>query len=78
MIDDRLLQCFRTVFPEQADQALLAATPDTVERWDSTNHFLLLQVIEEEFDVRIPESTGGELLSFQEVRNYLSSRIASA
>ena len=69
------VSCFRTLFPEQSDEALLAATPDTVERWDSTNHFVLLQVVEEEFDVRIPERTGGELLSYKEIRGYLGSRI---
>ena len=77
-IRDRLLQCFRTLFPGQPDAVLLAASPDTIARWDSTSHFLLLSAVEEEFELRIPESTGGELLSFDEFESYLDGRLLSA
>jgi acyl carrier protein len=72
-LEQRLLQSFRAVFPNQSDSALLDATPETMKHWDSTTHFTLLQVIEEDFDIRIPEAAGGELLSFPDFEKYLSS-----
>ncbi len=74
---DRLLQCFRAMFPGQPDEALLEASPETIASWDSTSHFLLLSSVEEEFELRIPESAGGELLSFAEFQNYLEGRLLS-
>jgi len=76
-IEDRLLQSFRIVFPNQSDSALRVATPETIGQWDSTTHFTLLQVIEEEFEIRIPESAGGELLSFQAFEECLGRRLNS-
>lgn len=73
-IEERLLQSFRSVFPNQSDAALRQATPETIAQWDSANHFTLLQVVEEDFDIRIPESAGGELLSFEAFEEYLHSR----
>jgi hypothetical protein len=72
-VRQRLLTCFQTIFPEQTGEELLSATPDSVTRWDSSNHFLLLQVVEEEFGVRVPESVGGELLSFSDWDAYLEN-----
>ncbi|HEX4164130.1 MAG TPA: hypothetical protein VHZ55_01530 [Bryobacteraceae bacterium] len=74
---DRLLECFHSVFAAQPGASLLSATPDTIADWDSTRHFLLLQSIEEEFEVRIPERTAGELLSFADFENYLQSKLSS-
>lgn len=73
-LEHQLLQAFRAVFPSQTDEELSAASPDTLERWDSTNHFVLIEVIEEMFGVRISERDAGELLSFADFASYLSSR----
>lgn len=71
--NERLIHCFATVFPDA--QAIPDLTPDTEPRWDSTTHIVLIQVIEDEFEVSIPESAAGELLSFQSVEEYLSARV---
>ena len=72
--EERLLQCFRTVFTDESDTALKSANPDSLAKWDSTNHFILLQLVEEEFDLRIPEDEGGELLSFGDIKRYVDSK----
>ena len=72
----RLVSCFSTVFPGNSQDRLFEATPDSIAEWDSTNHFLLLQIIEEEFGLRISEQSGGELLSFEEFESYLSAKVA--
>jgi acyl carrier protein len=69
----RLMNCFVTLFPGNSQDSLIEATPDSIEAWDSTNHFLLLQIVEEEFGLQIPEQMGGQLLSFGEFEAYLKS-----
>ena len=73
---DRLVRCFATVFP--GAQAIPEATPDTEPRWDSSSHVLLVQVIEDEFGVSIPEVAAGELLSFQAFESYLAPKTHTA
>lgn len=74
---DRLSRCFATIFPE-AKGLVADATPDTLPRWDSTNHILLIQVVEDEFGITIPETSVGDLLSFAEFESYLRSKVPSA
>jgi acyl carrier protein len=74
-LEQRLLGCFQSVFAGEPAGRLATATPDSLGRWDSTNHFLLIEVIEEEFQVRIPERDSGELLSFQAWAGYLADRV---
>lgn len=71
----RLVNCFSTLFPNISPDRLIAATPDSIAGWDSTNHFLLLQIVEEEFGLQISEETGGQLLSFGEFEAYLSAKV---
>ncbi|HWQ56629.1 MAG TPA: hypothetical protein VN442_23275 [Bryobacteraceae bacterium] len=74
----RLLTCFRAIFGEHTDSELLAAIPDTISNWDSGNHFILVQLVEEEFNVRIPERLGSELLSFVDFERYLEVTLGPA
>ena len=71
----RLVNCFFTVFPGNSQDRLIEATPDSIAGWDSTNHFLLLQIVEEEFGLQISEQSGGQLLSFGEFEAYLRERV---
>ncbi len=71
---DRLMRCFRAVFPTESEQTLAAASPDTVQYWDSHNHFMLIELVEEEFGVRIPDRIGGELLSFTDFKDFLKAQ----
>ncbi len=70
----RLVACFTAVFPGLTADAAPASTPDTVAAWDSSHHFMLMQVIEEAFGIRIPESVGGEIDSFAGFEDYLARR----
>ncbi len=74
----RLIECFRAVFPELAEEDLARATIDTVANWDSSNFFLLVQVIEESFGVRLPEAALAEIDSFAGFEDYLSANTALA
>ncbi|HEY7336931.1 MAG TPA: acyl carrier protein [Bryobacteraceae bacterium] len=73
----RLIRCFETVFPEAAGETMVLATPDSVERWDSQNHILLLNVIEEEFGFQFPPNAPDELMSFADLETFLSARASA-
>lgn len=69
---ERLVVCFTAVFSGISALEVATATIDTVPSWDSSHHFLLMQVIEEEFGIQIPEEVVGEIDSFAGFENYLN------
>jgi acyl carrier protein len=73
-VQTRLLNCFRTIFPDEKDAVLLQGTPDQIAAWDSERHILLMNVIEETFSVTLPDNAADEFLSFEHFKNYLSSQ----
>jgi acyl carrier protein len=70
---ERLVNCFTAVFSGLPAEQAPTATVDTIASWDSTNHFMLKQVIEESFGIEIPEEVIGEVDSFSGFANYLES-----
>ena len=70
------MRCFRAIFPAESEQTLAAASPDSLKYWDSHNHFMLIELVEEEFGVRIPDQVGGELLSFKDFTEFLRAQEA--
>ena len=69
---ERLVICFAAVFPGLSTLEAPTATIDSIPAWDSSHHFMLMQIIEEEFGIQIPEEVGGEIDSFAGFENYLS------
>jgi acyl carrier protein len=76
-VRDRLSGCFLSVFRELTPEHVAEASADVVGTWDSTNHFLLVQVVEEEFSVRIPEELVAELDSFNAFEGYLVREVSN-
>lgn len=79
-IRERLIDCFTVVFPSLITRRseVVAANIDNTEDWDSANHFVLIEVIEETFGFRLSDSIAGECISFdcfevQVLRNVRSS-----
>lgn len=69
---ERLVKCFAAVFPSLSALEAPDASIDTVPAWDSSHHFLLMQVIEEEFGIQIPEVVIGEIDSFSGFEIFLN------
>ena len=44
---------------------------DTLPAWDSSHHFMLMQIVEEAFGTPVPEEMMGEIDSFAGFRDYL-------
>ena len=73
-VDKRLEQCFAMVFPALSPTEIESASTDNVEQWDSLASITLAALIEEEFAIRVPPEDLPNLLSFEEIAQYLSQR----
>ena len=71
---DRLIKCFRAVFPvvgeDQVDRASLAETP----AWDSLASVNLIALIEDEFALEIPIDDYEQMSSFENIYVYVKQR----
>jgi acyl carrier protein len=69
---ERLAQCFRIVFPNlKSDAEAFAASQATLPEWDSVATIMLVNVVEEEFQVQMDFEVIEELTSFDLVLGYL-------
>jgi acyl carrier protein len=72
-IDDGLRGCFANAFPELGPAEIPSAAVDTVAEWDSLRAVVLVALLEETFDVRIPARDYPRLRSYAAIRDYLSA-----
>jgi acyl carrier protein len=63
----RLVECFRTVFPNLNESSALDAQISTIPEWDSIATVTLMALIEEEFGFQIPAEETESLHSFETV-----------
>ena len=66
------MECFATVFPGEPPAELTAANIDNLPAWDSSNHILLMQVIEEQFGAPVPDDRMSDMVSFAAIEEYLN------
>ena len=77
-IHDRLIACFTAVFPTLSADEAPKVTIDNTAEWDSSNHVLLIHVVEESFGIQIPEDVVAETISFTEFEEYLVRKAKAA
>ena len=68
-----MAECFRVVFPTLNDAEIFAATQATVAEWDSVAAIMLVNVLEEEFQIVIDFELLGDLSSFDLILDYVKS-----
>jgi acyl carrier protein len=61
----RLMGCFQAVFPDASEDAIAAASIESMPGWDSVAQITLITVVEEEFGVELPPGEYETLVSFQ-------------
>jgi acyl carrier protein len=71
-ITTRLTACFQTVFPDLPPAQIPRASQTSVAKWDSTAAIMLVNVIEDEFEIQIDFDLLAELDSFDRFHEYLS------
>jgi acyl carrier protein len=74
-IRPRLTRCFLAVFPELNEKTVFAATPSSLEGWDSVATLSLVAVIEEEFGVQVDFSELMSALSYEQISDYLAKQM---
>ncbi len=75
-MDDRLIKVFRDAFPSlmNADrERITAATSESIEDWESVTMLTLLLLIEDEYEISIPDEVAVGFTSFLFIEDYLVS-----
>jgi acyl carrier protein len=70
--ENRLLQCFASVFPGLSMDEIRSASTQSKGIWDSLSAVTLAAVVQEEFNVEIEPEILPQLDSFDAFRSYLS------
>ena len=77
-INQRLANCFQTVFPDLEQSQIALATQSNTKEWDSVATIALVNVIEEEFGIEMDLDKIADLDSFDKVCAYLKAEHALA
>jgi acyl carrier protein len=72
---ERLVKCFKHVFPAMNTADIPAATQETTGAWDSVAHVTLLSLIGEEFGIDIDFEEFAEATSFAAILNLVRARV---
>jgi acyl carrier protein len=75
--DDKLRGCFAAAFPDLPPEQVPSAGIDTVAEWDSLHAVVLVALIEEAFDTRIPARDYPRLRSYAAISDYLRGATGS-
>ena len=77
-LEERLISCFKNVFPEMRDTEVRIATSSSVADWDSVAMVTLVALLEEEFGMQVPPEDFDELVSFELILSWLQEKVNDA
>ncbi len=77
-MEERLKECFMTVFPNLSADEIPHSSTASVATWDSLATVTLISLIEEEFGVTIAPEEYEYIVSFELVNQCLRSKTVSA
>ena len=70
-MEDRLVRCFSSVFPDLSPEQIRTATAESLPAWDSLAAVTLVAVLQQEYGIQINLADLAELVSFEAVQNYV-------
>ena len=76
-LENRLIRCFSSVFPDLTEAQIRGASVDSVPGWHSLASVTLISVIQEEFGVQVSLSDLPNLISFSAVQNYVQHHVSA-
>jgi acyl carrier protein len=76
-INSRLVNCFKTVFPDLQEAQVPGITQATEPTWDSVAAITLANVIEDEFQIEMDLDLLPELDSFDRILDYLKGKVST-
>ena len=74
---DRLVQCFKNVFPDLEEAEIPRATMERVEAWDSLASVTLIAIAEEDFGVEFLPDDLAHFVSFDEILALIERKLGS-
>ncbi len=77
-VQERLINCFGTVFPDLSRDEIPLASSTSVASWDSLATVTLVSIIEEEFGMVITPEDYEYMVSFELVRECLRDKTIDA
>ncbi len=75
--NERIARVMAEVFGIDPSMINEDASPGGIEQWDSLRHMNLVVALEEEFDVRFPDDSISEMVSFKLIMFHLKSLLPS-
>ncbi len=69
MVTEKIIELVKKTFPNSTVEITLQTTPNDVDEWDSLGHIMLIQAIEEAFDISFDLD---ELLGFESVESIVN------
>jgi acyl carrier protein len=76
-INNRLVACFKTVFPDLQEAQIPGITQAAEPTWDSVAAITLANVIEDEFQIEMDLDLLPELDSFDRILVYLQDKVST-
>ena len=76
-IQDRLVKCFESVFPDLPASEIPSCSQASNKKWDSIAAITLVNVIEDEFGFQMDFEVLPELNSFELVLSYVRTQVQS-
>ena len=74
---ERLVGCFKKVFPGMNRSDIPSAVQESITAWDSIAHVTLISLIGEDFGIELDFEDFDEATSFAAFRDILSARLAN-
>jgi acyl carrier protein len=75
---ERLVSCFKKVFPNMSRSDIPSATQESLPAWDSIAHVTLISLIGEEFGLDLDFEEFDGATSFASILELLRARMANA
>jgi acyl carrier protein len=76
-LEDRLVRCFSSVFPDLNEEQIRNANVDSVPGWHSLASVTLVSVVQEEFGMQVSLTDLPNLVSFAAVQNYVQHHVTA-
>ena len=75
-IEIRVTRCFANVFPDLPASEIPVASIDSLPRWDSVAHIMLLTAVSEEFGIDFEPEDYVDLISYPQILCAVKARKA--
>ena len=77
-LDNRLVRCFSSVFPDLNEDQIRNASVESVSEWHSLASVTLIALLQEEFGLQVNLADLPSLVSFSAVQNYVRHHLVAS